>query len=256
MRLAHDAEAVQINLVVMPRRTSGGFGCEIRHEDWRIRSHQTATLQESLTIGRDPGKKGLVIGPSDPYISSRAIQLVRRPDGVEIRNTSSHAEIDVQQSSALRHIFPGEGIVMISSFVIFVPSKDFTYQVRVTIEGLEATEQHLGATRSLLSQKVVVSEERLPALAGLCASFLFPGRFGTAPLKASQIAAILTTRGHPVTAKAVKHKIQRTKDQVEQVTGNYVDDREGLAQFLIRNRIVTAEHVKQYLIGDVSGDES
>jgi len=221
-----------------------------------VNSRQTAKLQKSMTIGRDPGKSGLVIGPSDPYISSQAVQLVRRPDGVEIRNTSSHTEVDVQQSSALRHIFPGEGIVMISSFVIYVPSKDFTYQVRVTIEGLDVTGQRSGATRSLQSKKVVVSEERLPALAGLCASFLFPGRFGTAPLKASQIAAILTTRGHPVTAKAVKHKIQRTKDQVEQVTGNYVDDREGLAQFLIRNRIVTAEHVRQYLIGDVFGGES
>lgn len=239
----------------MPRQTSADFNCEVIHEDWRVKSRQAAILQKSLIIGRDPGKGGLVVGPSDQYISSKAIQLVRRPDGVEIRNTSSHAEVNVQQSSALRHIFPGEGIVMISSFVIFLPSKDFTYQVRVTIEGLGATEQHVGATRNLISQKIVVSEERLPALAGLCASFLYPGRFGTSPLKASQIAAILTTRGHSVTAKAVKHKIQRTKDQVEQATGNYVDDREGLAQFLIRNRIVTAEHVKQYLIGDVSGDE-
>jgi len=219
-----------------------------------VKTRHTARLQKSLTIGRDPGKGGMVVGPSDQYISSKAIQLLRRLDGVEIRNTSSHAEVNVQQSNALRHIFPGEGIVMISSFVVFLPSRDFTYQVRVTIEGLESSEQNAGATRNLVSQKIVVSEERLPALAGLCASFLYPGRFGTSPLKASQIAAILTTRGHSVTAKAVKHKIQRTKDQVEEATGNYIDDREGLAQFLIRNRIVTAEHVKQYLIDEVPGD--
>lgn len=204
-------------------------------------------------IGREPGKSGFVVGASDPYISSRAVELIRRKDGVEVRNTSSHADLDVQQSSALRHIFPGEGIVMISSFTIYLPSKDFTYQVRVEIDGLVAAEQRTGGTRSLVSQRLVISEERLPALAGLCATFLYPGRFGTSPMKASQIAEILTGRGFPVTAKAVKHKIQRTKDQVEQATGNYIDDREGLAQFLIRNRLITADHVKRYLLGNDSG---
>jgi len=205
-------------------------------------------------IGREPGKSGFVVGASDPYISSRAVELIRRKDGVEVRNTSSHADLDVQQSSALRHIFPGEGIVMISSFTIYLPSKDFTYQVRVEIDGLVAAEQRTGGTRSLVSQRLVISEERLPALAGLCATFLYPGHFGTSPMKASQIAEILTGRGFPVTAKAVKHKIQRTKDQVEQATGNYIDDREGLAQFLIRNRLITADHVKRYLLGDDSGN--
>ena len=240
----------------MPMHKSADFECEILHEDWRTKIRVTANLKKSLTIGREPGRTGLVIGPSDPYVSSKAVLLTRRSDGVEIRNTSSHAQVDVQQSNALRHIFPGEGIVMISSFVMFLPSKDFTYQVSVDIEGLEVAGQRVGVTRRLLSQKIVISEERMPALSGLCASFLFPGRFGTSPLKASQIAEILTSRGHSVTAKAVKHKIQRTKDQVEQATGNYVDDREGLAQFLIRNRLVTAEHVRHYLIGEAPEEES
>lgn len=240
----------------MPRHIASNFECEISHEDWRAKRHDSVGLAKSLIIGREPGRGGFVIGQSDPYVSSKAVELIRRPNGVEIRNTSSHAEVDVQQSNALRHIFPGEGLVMISSFVMSLPSKDFTYQIRVDIKGLEALGQHGGATRSLFSQKIVISEERLPALAGLCASFLYPGRFGTSPLKASQIADILTRRGRPVTPKAVKHKIQRTKDQVEEATGSYIDDREGLAQFLIRNRLVTAEHVRYFLTDDTSGDVS
>lgn len=240
----------------MQRRTPLNFECKIFHEDWRTKSRYTINLSKKLVIGRDPGKEGLVVGPSDTYISSKAIELIRHRDGVEIRNTSSHAEVDVQQSNGLRHIFSGEAIVVISSFVIYLPSRDFTYHISVNIEGLEILEQRTGGTKSLLSQKIVISDERLPTLAGLCASFLYPGRFGTAPLKASEIADILTSRGHPVTAKAVKHKIQRTKDQVEQATGNYVDDREGLAQFLIRNRLVTADHVRYYLVGGGLGDES
>lgn len=229
------------------------FVCEVTHRDWRDGSSQSSKLGQVLVIGREPGKGGFVVGAKDPYISSKAVELIRRKDGIEVRNTSSHADLDVQQSNALRHIFPGEGIVMISSFTIYLPSKDFTYQVRVEIEGLVGAEQRAGGTRNLVSQRIVISEERLPALAGLCATFLYPGRFGTAPMKASQIAKILTGRGFPVTAKAVKHKIQRTKDQVEQVTGNYIDDREGLAQFLIRNRLITADHVKRYLLGNDSG---
>jgi len=244
-----------VTLFVMPKRRPAGFECEVSHEDWRAKRRACTSLLKSLIVGREPGTGGLLVGESDPYVSSKAVELVRRPDGVEIRNTSSHAEVDVQQSNALRHIFPGEGIVMVSSFVLFIPSKDFTYQIRVDIKGLDVAEQHGGATRSLLSQKIVISDERLPALAGLCASFLYPGRFGTSPLKASQIAAILKDRGHPVTAKAITHKIQRTKEQVEQATGNYLDDRQGLAHFLIRNRLVTVEHVQRYLIGGTSIDE-
>ena len=244
-----------VTLVVVVHGSRTPFSCEVTHQDWRSGSSNSSSLERNLVIGRDPGKSGLVVGANDSYVSSRAAELIRRKDGVEVRNTSSHTDLDVQQSNALRHIFPGERIVMISSFTIYLPSKDFTYQVKVEIDGLEAAQQRTGGTRSLLSQRIVISDERLPALAGLCATFLYPNRFGTSPMKASQIAEILTSRGFPVTAKAVKHKIQRTKDQVEQATGNYVDDREGLAQFLIRNRLVTAEHVKQYLIGDVSGDE-
>jgi hypothetical protein len=220
----------------------------VTHQDWRSGGDNSSSLGRNLVIGRDPGKGGFVVGANDSYVSSKAVELIRRKDGVEVRNTSSHTDLDVQQSNALRHIFPGEGIVMISSFTIYLPSKDFTYQVKVEIDGLEAAEQRTGGTRSLVSQRIVISEERLPALAGLCATFLYPSRFGTSPMKASQIAEILTSRGFPVTAKAVKHKIQRTKDQVEQATGNYIDDREGLAQFLIRNRLITAEHVQRYLI--------
>lgn len=228
------------------------FKCQVSHEDWRHKSRQAMSLKSKLVIGRDPGKGGLSIGPSDLYVSAKALELIRRQDGIEIRNTSSHSEVDVQQSNALRHIFPGEGMVVISSCTIFLPSRDFTYCVAIEIEGLKVTDEPSGGTRNLISQTITIADERLPTLAGLCASFLYPGRFGTAPLKASQIAEILTRRGYPVTAKAVKHKIQRTKDQVEQATGNIIDDREGLAQFLIRNRLITADHVQQYLISGLS----
>ena len=49
-----------------------------------------------------------------------------------------------------------------------------------------------------------------------------------------------------LTPKAVNNKIQRTREQVEAATGAYLNDREGLASFLIRRGHITKEMVDKY----------
>ena len=49
-----------------------------------------------------------------------------------------------------------------------------------------------------------------------------------------EIAEKLNKSSLDVTAKAVNNKIQRTREQVEEATGLYIEDREGLAQYLIQ----------------------
>jgi hypothetical protein len=56
----------------------------------------------------------------------------------------------------------------------------------------------------------------------------------------------LKTIDSELTPKAVNNKIQRTREQVEAATGAYLNDREGLASFLIRRGHITKEMVDKY----------
>lgn len=224
------------------------FTCVVSHEHWSRPQTQVVTLEKRLQIGRDPGASGIKIGNEDHFVSAVAVKLQRRKDGVEILNSSSHSEIDVQHANAVRHLFPGEGMVVNSSVTVLVPSRDYVYPVVVQIEGSIDLAKQTTGTRSLFSQKLELAEERIPALAGLCASFLLPNHFGSAPLKASEISELLAKNGLILTPKAINHKIQRTREQVEEFSGLYIDDREGLAQFLIKNKMITVDHVRMFLL--------
>ena len=63
---------------------------------------------------------------------------------------------------------------------------------------------------------------------------------------ANQIAEKLRKFEAELTPKAVNNKIQRTREQVEAETGLYLNDREGLALFLIRRGHITKEMVDKY----------
>ncbi len=73
-----------------------------------------------------------------------------------------------------------------------------------------------------------------------------PKKYGVAPLTANEIAEKLNKAALDVTAKAVNNKIQRTREQVEEATGLYIEDREGLAQYLIRKGHITKAMVDKY----------
>jgi hypothetical protein len=224
------------------------FRCLIRHVVWGHPESQERVLEKEVSIGREPRRGGLKIAPSDEFVSANAVQLRRKSTGVEIQNTSSHAQIEIHHSNGVRYLFPKESLTITQSSKIVIPSRDLSYSVEILIEGLDL-EVGIGThTRRLLPDDLVIAHERLPALAGLCANYLFPQHFGYAPLKASEISAYLKKKGLVVTPKAINHKIQRTREQVEEYTGNFIDDREGLAQFLIKNQFVTADDVKKYLL--------
>lgn len=224
------------------------FSCIVRHQPWGQVETIERDLEKIMSIGRNPKANGFQVASNDEFVSANAVQLLRKARGVEIANTSSHAQIEIHHSSGVRHLFSGESLTVTQSSKIVIPSKELTYSIEVLIEGVLDEIDRSTQTRRLLPDDLEIAEERIPALAGLCATYLFPQHFGTAPLKASEIAGYLSKKGMVVTPKAVNHKIQRTREQVEEYTGNYLDDREGLAQFLIKNQIITADHVRRFLL--------
>jgi hypothetical protein len=224
------------------------FRCSLKLQQWGVAGVTEVQLEKGISIGRSPTKGGLQIAQNDEYVSANAVSVQRKKNGVEIRNTSSHAQIEIHHLSGVRFVFPGEGFIITQSSRINIPSRDFTYVVEIQIEGLEISESAPTHTKRLVPEDLEISHERLPALAGLCASYLFPQLFGSSPLKASDISVYLAKKGMKLTPKAINHKIQRTREQVEEFTGSYVDDREGLALFLIKNRIITADDVREFLI--------
>ena len=232
----------------MSRTKTSEKSCTVSHTPWKSNTPIVVRLKSELWIGRDPNKPRLQLGTNDQFISANAARLTMRDTGIEIQNTSSHSQMELHHSTGVRVLFPRESLTIITSSRLVIPSQEINYAILLELAGFEDGSPISSQTMKLVPDDLRIAEERIPALAGLCASFLFPHHFGTSPLKASQIADLLSARGSVITAKAVNHKIQRTREQLEALTGTYIDDREGLAQFLIRHRYITADDVRKHLM--------
>lgn len=231
------------------KRTQVSKGtCVVTFTPWKATTPVSVSLKRDLWIGRDPNKPKFQIGSEDQFISANAVHLTLRENGVEVQNTSSHSQMEVHHTNGVRILFPRESLTVVTSSKLLIPSRDINYSVHLELSDFFDQPIVSTQTKRLVPEDLHLADERVPALAGLCASFLFPQQFGTAPLKASQIAELLSAKGYQITPKAVNHKIQRTREQVMAHTGSYIDDREGLAQFLIRNRYITSDDVRRHLM--------
>jgi len=220
--------------------------CNVSFLDPLTRHQSDLVIGKKLCIGRNPGASGLVVGSSDNYVSSIAVELSKKVDELVIWNRSSHSELDIRTQKGLRVLFPDEKFSVRESATIIIPSKDFTYKIEVGVVGAPQIRESTSDTRRLDGHDLSIAAERIPTLCGLCASYFYPKKYGVAPLTANEIAEKLNKSSLDVTAKAVNNKIQRTREQVEEATGLYIEDREGLAQYLIRKGHITKAMVDEY----------
>ena len=220
--------------------------CKVSFLDPLTRHQSDLVIGKKLSIGRKPGASGLVVGSTDNYVSSIAVELSKKVDELVIWNRSSHSELDIRTQKGLRVLFPDEKFSVRESATIIIPSKDFSYKIEVRVVGAPQIRESASDTRRLDGHDLSLAEERIPTLCGLCASYFYPKKYGVAPLTANEIAEKLSKVALDVTAKAVNNKIQRTREQVEEATGLYIEDREGLAQYLIRKGHITKAMVDEY----------
>ena len=220
--------------------------CNVSFLDPLTRHQSDLVIGKKLSIGRKPGASGLVVGSTDNYVSSIAVELSKKVDELVIWNRSSHSELDIRTQKGLRVLFPDEKFSVRESTTIIIPSKDFSYKIEVRVVGAPQIRESASDTRRLDGHDLSLAEERIPTLCGLCASYFYPKKYGVAPLTANEIAEKLSKVALDVTAKAVNNKIQRTREQVEEATGLYIEDREGLAQYLIRKGHITKAMVDEY----------
>ena len=220
--------------------------CTVSFLDPLTRQRSDLVVGKKLCIGRNPGASGLVVGNTDNYVSSIAVELSKKVDELVIWNRSSHSELDIRTQKGLRVLFPDEKFSVRESATIIIPSKDFSYKIEVGVVGAPQIRESASDTRRLDGHDLSLAEERIPTLCGLCASYFYPKKYGVAPLTANEIAEKLNKAALDVTAKAVNNKIQRTREQVEEATGLYIEDREGLAQYLIRKGHITKAMVDKY----------
>ena len=220
--------------------------CTVSFLDPVTRMKSNFAIGEKLCIGREPGENGLVVGGSDRYVSSIAVELATKENELIIWNRSSHSALDIRTHNGLRVLFPNEKFSVRESATIIIPSSDYRYKIDVEVIGALQVLESATNTQQLDGHDLALAVERIPTLCGLCASYFYPEKYGSAPLTANQIAEKLTKSSHSVTAKAVNNKIQRTREQVEAATGLYLDDREGLAQYLIRTSHITKAMVDEF----------
>lgn len=204
-------------------------------------------LEDSIAVGRSPGDGGITLTPEDQAISGTAVIVERRGAHVVIRNTSSFAQLDVHHEQGVRFLFPSEELVTTSNVVIAVPGSVYTHHVNVDVAGAEQASPAPTGTTPLFSGDFAVPSERKGALVGLCAARFFPERLGSALLTATEIARLITAAGETVTAKAVNNKLQRLRNDIAQRLGIYLDTREDLADWAIRNGHVSRSDVEQLL---------
>ena len=220
--------------------------CNVSFLDPLTRHQSDLVVGKNLCIGRNPGKNGLVVGGSDNYVSSIAVELSKKVDELIIWNRSSNSELDIRTQKGLRVLFPNEKFSVRESATIIIPSSVYMYKIEVGVIGAPQIRESATNTQKLDGHDLSFADERIPTLCGLCASYFYPEKYGNAPLTANQIADKLNKSSHGVTAKAVNNKIQRTREQVEEATGLYIDDREGLAQYLIRKSHITKAMVDEH----------
>ena len=210
--------------------------------------HETILeLNKTARVGRAPGDGGVVLTPEDQSISGTSVEIERRDSQVVIRNTSSFAQLDVHHEQGVRFLFPGEELATTSNVVIAIPGSIYTHHVNIDIEGARPDVAPTTGTTPLISAPFSVPDERRGALVGLCAARFFPERLGSALLTATDIARLLSAAGDPVSAKAVNNKLQRLRADIAQRLDVYLDTREDLADWAIRQGHVTRSDVEQLL---------
>lgn len=220
--------------------------CLITYRNPRTGETTTIEVERRLHIGRAPRQPGLVITDDDQFVSANAIEVRRSPEGVQIGNVSSHSHLEIRTDQGLRVLFPGEHLLVPGDASVLLQSSPYQYRIDVRPGAVVPRPRSRTGTRRL-DEELAIADERKPVLAALCAAHFLPERYGSSPLKASQIAALLSARGRRLTAKAVNNKIQRTREQIEEHTGEYLDDREGLIAYLVRHGHVTLADVKAHL---------
>jgi hypothetical protein len=204
-------------------------------------------VANSLTIGRDPQRASLVLTPSDPAVSGVAVVLAVRDAHVVVMNTSTYAQLDVLHEQGTRFLFPGEELATTSSVSISVPGSIYVHVVNVEVTGAPARAESPTGTKPLMSDPFSIPAERYLTLVGLCTARFRPERFGVALLTATQIAELISKSGDPVTPKAVNNKLQRLRDDIAARLGIYLDTRDDLADWAIRNGYVSRSDVDELL---------
>ena len=225
---------------------SSSQSCTVTFKDPRTSETIVVEVDKRLNIGRAPKQPGLIIAENDEYISANAIEVRSNSDGVQIGNTSTHSFIEVRTPQGLRVLFPGEQLLVPTAATVMLRGQTYIYRIEVDPGVLRVAQIEKTGTKRIF-EHYKISEERKPTLVLLCAAHFFPERYGQSPLKASQIAKMLTERGQKVTTKAVNNKLQRTREDIEGHTGDYLDDREALVNYLVRFGYVTLTDVKGLL---------
>jgi hypothetical protein len=196
---------------------------------------RTIDVEVGLVAGRDPGDGGLALGSAkvDMTLSSKAVAFLQKGDELEIRNTSTYANIEVQRSVGALFLAPGEAFIAHETISIVIPGDSFRHEIRLNFApGKSSMSVNASGTRTFIPTDLGLPKERQSVLAALCAPLFYPNEYNNELMTAPDIARFLRRFGEDVTPKAVNHKIQRTKDALEEKLGTYIGSRQELAVIL------------------------
>ena len=196
---------------------------------------RTIDVEVGLVAGRDPGDGGLALGSAkvDMTLSSKAVAFLQKGDELEIRNTSTYANIEVQRSVGALFLAPGEAFIAHETISIVIPGDLYRHEIRLNFApGNSSMLVNPGGTRTVIPTNLELPKERLSVLAALCAPLFYPAEYNNELMTAPEIVRFLSRSGEVVTAKAVNHKIQRTKETLEEKLGIYIGSRQELAAVL------------------------
>jgi len=204
-------------------------------------------FENEIVIGRSPGIEGFSLETDDVTISSRATILRCTPLGLQITNSSTYSEIEVFVEVGVRLVFPGESVVTIESCQILITGQQNRFRLEVEVLEFQSIPTVAISGTQRLIDEVRVAPERWPVAVALCASRFYPDRFGVQIMSANEISIFLKHRGLEVTPKAVNHKIQRLREDIEEKSAVPLNNREDLVEFLVRNKVVSRDDVNDLL---------
>lgn len=196
---------------------------------------------DKVVIGRDPGEGGLTLTPHDDSISAAAVHVSQVEGALRVENTSSFATIQLRLVSGSLWMTPKEAMTSSEIVGVVVSGDVWVHTVELFDQERPGVRQATAGTRPVLETLYEIPEERFPALVALCASHFYQDRFGQGLLDSRSIAKRVSPddTGKVVTPKAVDNKLQRIRSDLAEKHGLYLDSREDLAGWAVRERVVT-----------------
>lgn len=225
----------------------------ITYRDPTTGKEASTSVEERISIGRDPGGQGLQLSAANPdfTISANALEIVCESDRVWLRNTSSQNNFEVRRLSSgqMTLLLVKDTLEISQDVTIFLAGAVHEHLITIEMGDSATSPPQPLTTVNLVPPDYSLVEDRKEVMSHLCAPILYPHRYSFHENKAPDIANRISRLGINISSREVNNKIQREREKVNELCDLSLSTREELAEFLVEHDFITFADVNRFVLG-------